>query len=161
MQMMRTFGRAALGFSIATLMSVAPARAMDTVTIGTVGSPSANLWPLFIGIDKGFFTAENIKVDLIYIPASAPAIQQVAAGSLDMSFSTGLVDPIRASEQGAGLAIARFEIQAPPYALIAKSNIKSSQGPQGQGDLGRRPEGHHPFVCRSYADASRTQDRRL
>ena len=27
-------------------------RAADTVTIGTVGSPSANLWPLFIGIER-------------------------------------------------------------------------------------------------------------
>src|SRR5215472_17606334 len=67
----------------------------------------------------------NVKVDLIYIPASANAIQQLAAGAIDMSFSTGLVDPIRAAEQGAGLGIARFEIQAPPYALIAKSSIKS------------------------------------
>ncbi len=83
---------------------MAPVRAQNTVILGTVGSPSANLWPLFIGIDKGFFTAENVKVDLIYIPASANAIQQLAAGSLDMSFSTGLVDPIRAAEQGAGLA---------------------------------------------------------
>src|SRR3569623_511060 len=74
------------------LIFIAPARAADTVTIGTVGSPSANLWPLFIAIEKGFFTAENIKADLIYIPASAPAIQQVAAGSLAMKFSTGLVD---------------------------------------------------------------------
>ena len=89
----------------AALISVAPVRAADTVIIGTVGSPSANLWPLFIGIDKGFFTAENVKVDLIYIPASANAIQQLAAGSLDMSFSTGLVDPIRAAEQGAGLGL--------------------------------------------------------
>jgi ABC-type nitrate/sulfonate/bicarbonate transport system substrate-binding protein len=132
MRMMTTLGRAALGIAVATLMSVAPARAVDTVTIGTVGSPSANLWPLFIGIEKGFFAAENIKVDLIYIPASAPAIQQVAAGSLDMSFSTGLVDPIRAAEQGAGLAIARFEIQAPPYALIAKSSIKSLKDLKGK-----------------------------
>jgi NitT/TauT family transport system substrate-binding protein len=132
MRMMRTFGRAALGIAVATLMSVAPARAADTVIIGTVGSPSANLWPLFIAIDKGFFTAENIKADLIYIPASAPAIQQLAAGSLDMSFSTGLVDPIRASAQGAGLAIARFEIQAPPYALIAKSSIKSLKDLKGK-----------------------------
>jgi len=132
MHMMRMFSRAALGFAVATLMSVAPARAVDTVTIGTVGSPSANLWPLFIGIEKGFFTAENIKADLIYIPASAPAIQQLAAGSLDMSFSTGLVDPIRAAEQGAGLAIARFEIQAPPYALIAKSSIKSLKDLKGK-----------------------------
>jgi NitT/TauT family transport system substrate-binding protein len=107
-------------------------RALDTVIIGTVGSPSANLWPLFIGIDKGFFTAANVKVDLIYIPASANAIQQLAAGSLDMSFSTGLVDPIRAAQQGAELGIARFEIQAPPYALIAKSSIKSLKDLKGK-----------------------------
>ena len=132
MRMMTTLARAALAIAVATLMSVAPARAVDTVTVGTVGSPSANLWPLFIGLEKGYFAAENIKVDLIYIPASAPAIQQVAAGSLDMSFSTGLVDPIRAAAQGAGLAIARFEIQAPPYALIAKSSIKSLKDLKGK-----------------------------
>ena len=132
MQMLRKFGHAALGLALVMLVSVAPVRAADTVTIGTVGSPSANLWPLFIAIEKGFFTAENIKADLIYIPASAPAIQQVAAGSLDMSFSTGLVDPIRAAEQGAALAIARFEIQAPPYALIAKPSIKSLKDLKGK-----------------------------
>jgi ABC-type nitrate/sulfonate/bicarbonate transport system substrate-binding protein len=131
MQMMKTFG-ATLGFAIATSISVVPVHAQNTVTLGTVGSPSANLWPLFIGIDKGFFTAENVKVDLIYIPASANAIQQLAAGSLDMSFSTGLVDPIRAAEQGARLGIARFEIQAPPYALIAKSSIKSLKDLKGK-----------------------------
>ena len=92
MQMMKTFS-ATVGLAIATLISVAPLHAQNSVTLGTVGSPSANLWPLFIGMDKGFFTAENVKVDLIYIPASANAIQQLAAGSLDMSFSTGLVDP--------------------------------------------------------------------
>src|SRR5262252_3989225 len=132
MRMMKTLGRAALGLVAAILMSVAPVHAADTVVVGTVGSPSANLWPLFIGIEKGFFTAENVKVDLIYIPASANAIQQLAAGSLDMSFSTGLVDPIRAAEQGAALGIARFEIQAPPYALIAKSSIKSLKDLKGK-----------------------------
>src|SRR5215469_17553211 len=88
MRMMETLGRAALGLLAIMLMSVAPVRAVDTVIIGTVGSPSANLWPLFIGIDKGFFTAANVKVDLIYIPASANAIQQLAAGAIDMSSST-------------------------------------------------------------------------
>ena len=127
MAMMRMFGRAAFGFAIAALMSVAPARAVDTITIGTVGSPSANLWPLFIGIDKGFFTAENIKPDLVYIPSSAAVIQQLSAGSLDMTMSTGIVDPIRAIDQGAAIALTRFEVQVPPYALLAKSSIKSSK----------------------------------
>ena len=132
MRRMRTLGRAALGLVMATLLPVAPVGAVDTVTIGTVGSPSANLWPLFIGLDKGFFAAENVKPDLIYVPASAAVIQQLAAGSLDVTMSTGLVDPIRAVDQGAALALARFEVQAPPYAMMAKSNIKSLKDLKGK-----------------------------
>ena len=47
-------------------------------------------------------------------------MQQLAAGSLDITMSTGLVDPIRAIDKGAPLAIVRLEVQAPPYALLAK-----------------------------------------
>src|SRR5882757_7974439 len=132
MQAMRAIGRAVLGLAVATLIAGAPARALDTVTIGTVGSPSANLWPLFIGLDKGFFAAENIKPDLVYVPASAAVIQQLATGSLDMTMSTGLVDPIRAIDQGAALAIARFEVQAPPYVMMAKAAIKSLKELKGK-----------------------------
>ncbi len=42
-----------------------------------------------------------------------------------MTMSTGLVDPIRAIDQGAGIAIVRFEVQAPPYVMMAKSRINS------------------------------------
>src|SRR5947207_13905777 len=107
MRTMRTFGRATLGIVVATVMSVAPARAVDTIIVGTVGSASANLWPVFIGIDKGLFAAENIKPDLIYIPSSASVIQQLSAGSLDMTMSTGIVDPIRSIDQGASIALTR------------------------------------------------------
>src|ERR1700674_12173 len=95
-RMMGKLRSATLGLVIALLGSGAPLRAQDTVIMGTVGSASANLWPVFIGLDKGFFAAENIKIDLVYVPASAAAIQQLAAGSLNMTISTGLVDPIRA-----------------------------------------------------------------
>lgn len=132
MRMLRAAARAALGFAIASLMAAAPAGAADTVTIGTVGSPSANLWPLFIGVEKGFYTAENIKPDLVYIQSSAAVIQQLSAGSLDMSMSTGIVDPIRAIDQGAAIALTRFEVQVPPYALLAKSSIKTLQDLKGK-----------------------------
>lgn len=130
--MIRTIGRALLGLLAGALLLAAPVRAADTVIIGTVGSPSANLWPLFIGLDKGFFAAENLKVDVVYVPASAAVIQQLAAGSLDMTMSTGLVDPIRAIDQGAALAIVRFEVQAPPYVMMAKSTIKSLKELKGK-----------------------------
>ena len=132
MRMMRMFGHAARGLLFVTAISVAPLRAADTVTIGTVGSPSANLWPVFIGIDKGFFAAQNVKADVVYIQSSASVIQQLSAGSLDMSMSTGLVDPIRAIDQGAALALTRFEVQVPPYALLAKASIKSLKDLKGK-----------------------------
>jgi ABC-type nitrate/sulfonate/bicarbonate transport system substrate-binding protein len=130
--MLRATAPAVLVFALASLMPVAPARAVDTVSIGTVGSPSANLWPLFIGIEKGFYTAENVKPDLVYIQSSASVIQQLSAGSLDMSMSTGIVDPIRAIDQGAAIALTRFEVQVPPYALLAKPSIKSLHDLKGK-----------------------------
>jgi ABC-type nitrate/sulfonate/bicarbonate transport system substrate-binding protein len=132
MRMMRTLARAVLSFAVGMVLTVAPLRAQDTVTVGTVGSPSANLWPVFIGLDKGFFAAENVKIDVVYVPASAAVVQQLAAGSLDMTMSTGIVDPIRAIDQGAAIALARFEVQAPPYALMAKSTIKSLKDLKGK-----------------------------
>ena len=97
-----------------------------------MGSASANLWPVFIGIKKGFFAAENIKLDVVFVQSSANLVQQLAAGSLDITMSTGLVDPIRAIDQRAPLAIVRFEVQAPPYALLAKSSIKSLKDLKGK-----------------------------
>jgi NitT/TauT family transport system substrate-binding protein len=132
MRMLTTLGRAAVGLAIAAPLSVSPVRAVDTVTIGTVGSPSANLWPLFIGLDKGLYTAENLKADVVYIQSSASVIQQLSAGSLDITMSTGIVDPLRAIDQGAALALTRFEVQVPPYALLAKADIKSLKDLKGK-----------------------------
>jgi NitT/TauT family transport system substrate-binding protein len=111
---------------------VAPARAADTVVVGTVGSASANLWPVFIGINKGMFAEKDLKIDLVFVQSSAAVIAQLTAGSLDVTMSTGLVDPIRAVEKGAPIAIGRFESQSPPYALVAKPSIKSLRDLKGK-----------------------------
>ena len=116
----------------AALLPQAPARAADSVSIGTVGSASANIWPVFIGVKKGFFEAEGVKVDIIYVQSSANLVQQLAAGSLDITMSTGLVDPIRAAGQKAPLAIVRLEVQAPPYALLSKPAIKDMKDLKGK-----------------------------
>ncbi len=110
----------------------APAGAAETVTVGTVGQASANLWPVFIGINKGFFAAEDLKVDVVYVQSSAQLVQQITAGSLDICMSTGLVDPLRAIQMGASIAVVRVEVQAPPYALLAKANIKSLKELKGK-----------------------------
>jgi ABC-type nitrate/sulfonate/bicarbonate transport system substrate-binding protein len=119
-----TTRRTAFAVALAAL-AASPLQAADSVTVGTVGSASANLWPVFISLAKGFFTEQNLKVDIIYIPSSAQVIQQLTSGSLDVTMSTGLVDPIRAIEKGSPLAIVRLEAQSPPYAIVAKPTIKS------------------------------------
>jgi NitT/TauT family transport system substrate-binding protein len=116
----------------AAIVAAPAASAAEAVTVGTVGQASANLWPVFIGLNKGFFAAEDLKVDVVYVQSSAQLVQQITAGSLDICMSTGLVDPMRAIGMGAPIAIVRVEVQAPPYALIAKSSIKSLKELKGK-----------------------------
>ena len=127
----RMFGIFACGLACAVALAPS-ARAADTVTVGTVGSASANLWPVFIGINKGLFAGQDLRIDLVYVQSSAAVIQQLTAGSLDVTISTGLVDPIRAIDKGAPIAIVRFESQSPPYALVAKPAIRSLRDLKGK-----------------------------
>jgi NitT/TauT family transport system substrate-binding protein len=110
---------------VATAIFAPAAQAADVVTVGTVGSASAIHWPVLISQSKGFYAEQDIKVDLVFAPSSAQTIQQLTAGALDITMSAGLVDPIRAIDKGAPIAIVRVEVQAPPYALVAKASIRS------------------------------------
>jgi NitT/TauT family transport system substrate-binding protein len=110
---------------VAAVLFALPAHAVDPITVGTVGSASAVLWPVFIGMKKGFYAEQDLKIDLVFVQSSAQTVQQLTAGALDITMSTGLVDPIRAIDKGAPIAIVRIEVQAPPYSLVAKQSIKS------------------------------------
>jgi ABC-type nitrate/sulfonate/bicarbonate transport system substrate-binding protein len=122
----------ALGLA-ALAMFATPATAADTTVImGSVGSSSANSWLTYVAIEKGLFTAAGIKPDVVHAQSNAAVIQQLAAGSLNMSNNSGLVDPIRAAEKGAPVAILRIEIQRPPYSLLAKPAIKTMADIKGK-----------------------------
>ena len=108
------------------------ARAAETVIVGAVGSASANLWPIYVGIKKGLFAAEDIKIDLIFAQANSGVIQQLTIEALNVSIGSGLVDPIRAIDKGAPLAIVRIEAQRPPYTLLGKPNIASIKDLKGK-----------------------------
>jgi len=110
----------------------APAHATETIIAGAVGSASANLWPIYIGIKKGYFAAEDIKIDLVFAQANSGVIQQLAVDAVNVSIGSGLVDPIRAIDKGVPLAIARIEMQRPPYTLLAKPAIKSMKELKGK-----------------------------
>ena len=121
---LRGLATAAVAAACIATLAAPGARAAETILVGSVGSASANLWPVTVGINKGFFAADGIQVDLVFVQANAGVIQQLAVDAVNVSVGSGLVDPIRAIEKGAPLAIARIEMQRPPYALLAKPAIK-------------------------------------
>jgi len=118
--------RKAIGAALAgAIVALAPVAKAETVTVGLVGAVSSTHWPVYIGLTKGYYAAEDLKLDLVFIQSSAALVQQLTAGSLDIALSTGLADPIRAIDKGGAIAISRYEIQAPPYSLMAKPTIKT------------------------------------
>ena len=115
-----------------TCLAAPPSLAAEKITLGTVGQPAANLWPVLIAVDKGFFAAEDLQADIVYVQSSAALIQQVAAGSLFVAISAGLADPVRAVSMGAPISILRIDVQSPPYDLVAKSDIASLRDLKGK-----------------------------
>jgi NitT/TauT family transport system substrate-binding protein len=124
--------RVALSAAVLACLAAESARAAEPVTLGTVGQASANLWPELIALDQGFFAAEGLQVDLVYVQSSAALVQQVAAGSLGIATQTGLADPLRAVGMGAAIAVVRIDVQAPPYDLVAKPNITNMKELKGK-----------------------------
>ena len=99
---------------------------------GRLSSASANLWPIYIGIRKGFFAEADIAVDLVFSPSNSATIQQIVVNAINVSIGSGLVDPIRAIEKGAPVAILRIEVRRPPYALLGQPAIKDMKALAGK-----------------------------
>src|SRR5215813_2228149 len=124
MVMGRSLRHALAALVAGAAIATTPAKA-ETVTVGLVGAISSTHWPIYIGLAKGYFAAEDLQPDLVFIQSSAALVQQLTAGSIDVALSTGLADPMRAIDKGSPIAIVRIEMQAPPYALLAKPAIKT------------------------------------
>ena len=115
------------------------ARALEDVEMGTIGGPSAVLWPIYIGVNKRMFAAENLNIKLTFVPSSAGVQQQLAAGALEIS-DAGLNDQVRAIFEGAPIALVRIEGQVPPYALLSQPAIKEKFAPLGVLAQGSTPQ---------------------
>ena len=99
-------------------------QAADKVVAGSLGG-QAPLWAIYVAVHKGFFTAENIDLELNFAQSGAAVTQQLTAESLDVALSVGITDPIHAIDKGAPLALIRIVGRAAPYVLIGKSELKS------------------------------------
>ena len=67
--------------------------------------PIINSWPVFIGQEKGFFAAENIKLEIKPVASGAEAASAMVGGSLDIALTSNIVSVVQANEQGYDLSI--------------------------------------------------------
>jgi NitT/TauT family transport system substrate-binding protein len=123
--MISLYRRVAYTVVLACSLATVPVSAQQTVLLGSVGSSSANGWPSYVAVEKGFFATEGLTADPVFAQSNAAVIQQLATGAINFSTNSGLVDPVRAIEKGAPLALLRIEVQIPPYALLGKREIKN------------------------------------
>ena len=81
---------------------------------------------------KGYYAAEHLNLDLIHIQSSGGVLQQLAAGSIDVTVSAALTEPIYAISKGAPIRLVRLEIQLPPYTIEAKAQYKKLEDLRGK-----------------------------
>jgi NitT/TauT family transport system substrate-binding protein len=115
----------------AALLCAAPAMA-EKIEIGVTGPPNAMAWPFYVAINKGYFAAQDISLDVVSAPSSAAVVLQAAAGALNITVEGAFVDVIRAIDKGAPLAILRVMVQTPPYELFGQKSITSLKELKGK-----------------------------
>lgn len=114
----------------AVLLAASNVQAQEALTIGLVGGTPPLHWPYYIARDKHLFEAEGLKVNHLDIASSVAVMQQLTAGSLNIGLS-GLVDPIRAIDKGAPVAIILINGASPPFSLFAGRDIKRIEDLKG------------------------------
>lgn len=72
------------------------------IALAVIVFPGGFNWPLWVGIEKGFFAREGVEVTVTPTPNSVFQMQNLAAGKFDIAFST--VDNVIAYDEGQGEA---------------------------------------------------------
>jgi NitT/TauT family transport system substrate-binding protein len=86
--MMRVSHELAIVLSVIAL-SIAPARAADAIHVGKAQGAAWTFLPVDIGIERGFFAAQNLDVDSANLGGDAKVQQALAAGAIDFGLGSG------------------------------------------------------------------------
>jgi ABC-type nitrate/sulfonate/bicarbonate transport system substrate-binding protein len=72
------------------------------IALAVIVFPGGFNWPLWVGMEKGFFAQEGVELTLTPTPGSVYQMQNLAAGKFDIAFST--IDNVVAYTEGQGEA---------------------------------------------------------
>jgi NitT/TauT family transport system substrate-binding protein len=110
-----------------------PAQALTTVKVGMLKVSSSA--PLFVGMDKGFFQAEGIKVEPVWFKSAQPIAVALASGDIDIG-ATGLTAGLyNAAAQGTRLAVVADKGREWPGYKLTALVVASNQAKAGVKDI--------------------------
>ncbi len=82
-----------------------------------------------VAVEKGFFREEGLDVEIVRMNANV-AMAALIAGEVEYTMIFGSV--VRAAIRGAPVRVVAVLIESPPYALIAKSGLRSIKALKGK-----------------------------
>lgn len=94
-------------------------------------SESAGNWPVYVGLEKGFFVNEGLDVDVVFTRSSVKHLQDLKAGGVYDVGHQAVDHIVRAVEAGSDL-FTLFGIAKPNYSLIVGSDIQSYSDLRGK-----------------------------
>jgi len=112
-----------LAVLLAALFVLAGAAAAESIKVGFI-SRDLNYLPFFVGQKKGFYAAEGLQVDLVFIGRPDLQLQAVVAGELHFAnFNPdGII--LWNEKGGSPLKVVAGVTNAAPYYLIGAKNYK-------------------------------------
>lgn len=132
----RNFLARALGLAGLTALGFAPALAhAEHVKVGILKTPPSGL--VFIALDKGYFAAEGLDVELSYFEAGQPIALATAAGSVDFGANGPSAAFYNLAGEGALRIIAGMYREAPSFRILGyvASNHAAAAGLTSLKDL--------------------------
>ena len=108
-----------MGFVAALVFTALPAAAQTKLT-GGIAAFNEALLPVYTAKEKGYFEAEGITLDMVDFKGGGPAVQALAAGSIDICFcAADHVIRLRSRNQPALVLIGLDQFHS--YVLVSKA----------------------------------------
>jgi len=140
---------------VASAPAAAPLPQRARVKMGMILSIAST--PVFITIDRGYFTAENIDFEYEPVQVTAEAISQVSAGNLDLAIATVGAAVLNTISRGIDIKILSGVHGNPPSGpggdpmLARKDLYDAGEIRDASGLVGRRVAGNSLGVYTEYA----------
>lgn len=136
----RCFSRLIIGLSIAYFSQVA--LAADKVTFQLDWLPGGDKAPLYVGIQQGFFAAQNIQVKISHGRGSTDAISKIATGTADIGLSDLVALMLAKSEQTIPVSAVYSVFSEAPHAFF----VLEGSGISSVKDVANKKVATSPFT---------------